>query len=467
MATHEEVLAIVSESGDKLMSHGEFSDDPTIVIPAAKQSVDALLWASARLRSDRTVMLAAVKAHGRAIRYTPTLRDDFEIALEAVKNDGDALQMVGSLRKNKDIVLAAVTQHGFALAYADDSLRGDVDVVVAAIQNEKGALNCAAVEAQSHPRVLAALNPSPAWTFSIVSNPPSNFAPKPDNHTCQVLLTKTTVDYRKVATTLSTNLTPSPALAVDIGSAYGNTAAALAKHLPSPKHVLGIDVGWKFVEEARKSYPEIQFERLDVLEDAEFVKQLIADKRGDISCPLWVFVDIGGVRELAALVRLLPFIHQLHPQFLVVKSKRLVSCAASRDMEEFWPSVLAIEKAEGITGGSKERRGGAAISRYPLKLPVRFNDQGVEICRFHNYSPSGCIRGETGQCSFDHATCHWCSEPGHVALGCEHFLEAGDDSEPLEGERAKRAKLLEDGNTRGEAVKCAKWLQTKWLHPHY
>ncbi|GMH76828.1 hypothetical protein TrLO_g2675 [Triparma laevis f. longispina] len=155
--THAEVLSIVTADGDALMNHKEFSDDPIIVTAAAKSSVDALLWASERLKSDRTVMLEAVTAHGRAIRYTQTLRNDPEIALAAVTNDGDALQMCGSLRSDKVVVFAAVKQSPWALAYASEDLRADVDVVLAAVRGDKGAVQCAATSAVQHPSVVRAI----------------------------------------------------------------------------------------------------------------------------------------------------------------------------------------------------------------------------------------------------------------------------------------------------------------------
>ena len=86
----------------------------------------------------------------------------------------------------------------------------------------------------------------------------------------------------------------------------------------------------------------------------------------------------------------------------------------------FWERVQAAEVKEGILGRSKERRGGAPIgARYPLKLPCRYTEDGVEICRFHNYSQAGCIRGAQGRCLLDHSVCHWCGDRGHIALACE------------------------------------------------
>jgi hypothetical protein len=125
---------------------------------------------------------------------------------------------------------------------------------------------------------------------------------------------------------------------------------------------------------------------------------------------LWVFVDIGGVRELAALVRVLPFVTQeLGASLVVVKSKRLCAtaeehlAAPAQDGGRFWERVLATAAQEGVMGRSKERRGGRPTPRYPLKLPPRYMPgSGLEICRFHNYSQAGCIRGAEGRCPLEH-----------------------------------------------------------------
>ena len=53
------------------------------------------------------------------------------------------------------------------------------------------------------------------------------------------------------------------------------------------------------------------------------VSEILAGLDGQPAEGLWVFVDIGGVRELAALVRLIPYISaRLGACVVVVKSKR-------------------------------------------------------------------------------------------------------------------------------------------------
>ena len=152
------VLSLVTADGDALLHHSAFNDDFDIVLAASLSSVDALLWASPRLRSDPAIMLSAVTAHGRSLRYTPTLRDDPAIVLAAVTADGDALQFAcTSLRNDPAIVLAAVTQSPYALGYASESLRGDPAIVRAAVEQDWEAIRCATELAQQNPTVKQAV----------------------------------------------------------------------------------------------------------------------------------------------------------------------------------------------------------------------------------------------------------------------------------------------------------------------
>jgi hypothetical protein len=165
--SRSEVLSLVTTDGDLLMTHSAFSDDPEVVIAASRSSVDALLWASPRLREDKAVLLAACSAHGRAIRYTTTLRSDPEVALVAVSQDGDALQMVSKeLRDDKTIVLAAVSNSPYALAYASESLRKDVDCVVAALTLKSDVWRCVDAETQKLTKVKQAYGRSKAIEIS-------------------------------------------------------------------------------------------------------------------------------------------------------------------------------------------------------------------------------------------------------------------------------------------------------------
>jgi hypothetical protein len=98
-----------------------------------------------------------------------------------------------------------------------------------------------------------------------------------DGELARVILVRSTEEYREQARRLPREAAAAarPALAIDIGSAYGHTTEILARELGSNEAVVGIDVGWKFVDESRKRCPQLRFERLDVLEDQQFVVQLV------------------------------------------------------------------------------------------------------------------------------------------------------------------------------------------------
>jgi hypothetical protein len=246
----------------------------------------------------------------------------------------------------------------------------------------------------------------------------------------RVVVVPTTTVYRRMASRLRGTVD----LAVEIGSGYGNTTAALAKAVGDKGKCIGIDQSWKKAKGARENYPGIRFERLDILEDMAFVRRVCLEQTDAQSCSgrrktIITFIDIGGVRELSALVRVIPWaVEELGSALVVIKSKRLAAvqsssnCSAApapslnaKKMPSFWASVVEAERREGMRG--KTRRGVA--DRYPLKMPVRYAaGDGREICRFHNYSQAGCIRGQQGRCDLNHDTCHWCGERGHVAFHC-------------------------------------------------
>ena len=255
-----------------------------------------------------------------------------------------------------------------------------------------------------------------------------------------VVVVPTTNMYRHVASVVQKPVN----YAVEIGSGYGNTTEQLAKSLGNT-NVIGIDQGWKYVMGARENFPTIRFERLDVLEDADFVKatclQHAKDGNDGNDTKIATFIDIGGVRELSAIVKILPWaIEELGSVLVVIKSKRL-SAVESSSSESFWLAVLEAEKRENDRRNARSGKvGGAPMDRYPLKMPVRYAaTDGKEICRFHNYSQAGCIRGQQGRCNLNHDTCHWCGERGHVAFNCSK--ESSSMSEAFGEDARLRAPL--------------------------
>jgi len=107
----------------------------------------ALYDASAELKADREVVLAAVNQNGLALGYaSDELRADREVVLAAVKkdgHDGSSLECASAeLKADREVVLAAVNQNGLALGYASDELQADLICCIIAARHryEKDAL---------------------------------------------------------------------------------------------------------------------------------------------------------------------------------------------------------------------------------------------------------------------------------------------------------------------------------------
>ena len=95
----------------------ELKSDKEVVLAAVAQNGDALVHASVDLKSDKEVVLAAVAQYGYALGYASAeLNNDKEVVLAAVAQNGCALKHASAkLRNAKEVVLAAVAQNGFAL----------------------------------------------------------------------------------------------------------------------------------------------------------------------------------------------------------------------------------------------------------------------------------------------------------------------------------------------------------------
>ena len=142
-----EAFLACRRNGDALMEcSAELKDDKELVMVAVTSSVDTLLWASARLREDKDVLLVACSHFGRALRYTDKLRADRDVVLAAVSNDGSSLQMVNNncgLRDDINIVTIAVMNEPWALQYAGERTRANIDILVKAGKKDRNVLKAA------------------------------------------------------------------------------------------------------------------------------------------------------------------------------------------------------------------------------------------------------------------------------------------------------------------------------------
>eukprot|EP00747_Dinoflagellata_sp_TGD_P221256 gnl/TRDRNA2_/TRDRNA2_93111_c0_seq1.p1 gnl/TRDRNA2_/TRDRNA2_93111_c0~~gnl/TRDRNA2_/TRDRNA2_93111_c0_seq1.p1 ORF type:complete len:560 (-),score=126.87 gnl/TRDRNA2_/TRDRNA2_93111_c0_seq1:185-1864(-) len=120
-----------------------------------------------RFRGDwlpREVWLTAARKGSINLKVAPVpIQADYETVLAAVQQEPGALEHAAEeLKKNKNIVLAAVQLKGDTLRYAAGELRRDREIVLAAVQQQGEALKYAAEELQrDKPIVIAALRQNP------------------------------------------------------------------------------------------------------------------------------------------------------------------------------------------------------------------------------------------------------------------------------------------------------------------
>lgn len=123
----------------------------------------------------------------------------------------------------------------------------------------------------------------------------------------RVLVCESTSTYRVVAKCVEVDDN-----VLEIGSDFGYTTNLISKYCKGK--IIGIDKSEEHVKEAKKRYPHLQFEALDVFKDPEKMKK-IAD-----GCNK-VFIDINGNRPLDAVLECTELVKKwLKPQMIVVKS---------------------------------------------------------------------------------------------------------------------------------------------------
>lgn len=223
------------------------------------------------------------------------------------------------------------------------------------------------------------------------------------------LVTASTDAYRKLARSELTRQD----FVLEIGSSLGLCTQTLAQHA---RWVIGMDNSKENVAKTQEEYPWLQFERLDPFLEPEKVLQLAVGYNV-------VFVDIGGNRELNAVVRLVQWVEEeLDPRLIVVKSQAMHATLAKKEYNGAQPwtdETGRVCNSEKWWSGLQERIK-KSWCHHPLKAPKKCTRTGNIICRYHNYTKEGCKKRST--CLYDHETCHICLQEGHVALYCPMHL---------------------------------------------
>ena len=267
-----------------------------------------------------------------------------------------------------------------------------------------------------------------------------------------IVVTSDTVNYR----ILAASQVKSEDFVMEIGCSTGESTAILARYASS---VVAFDTGESMiaaakervssvlVENKRRENSVVSYHKIDALQDPRgALKAIESSTSGKSAFPDAVYIDIGGNRAIDGVVRMMDWVIKAFrshpPRLIVVKSQELVRelTTASRsntillnidDKEgsihygQDWFSLLAESvvdddkgtRSQEIGGRSNDASGPPKFS-HPLKAPLALSphDDATPICRFHNYHPAGCKKGD--MCDFDHSYCHYCLKKGHVAREC-------------------------------------------------
>lgn len=110
--------------------------DQELVLAAMQASQGRGLEQAGPWRSNKQVVLAAVRCNGLALRHADeSLREDHETVLAAVQDCGSALEhAIGETRSCDEIVLTAVGQTCLAASFASDAFRRNPSLALAAVR---------------------------------------------------------------------------------------------------------------------------------------------------------------------------------------------------------------------------------------------------------------------------------------------------------------------------------------------
>ncbi|KAI9089603.1 hypothetical protein DFS34DRAFT_597987 [Phlyctochytrium arcticum] len=230
-----------------------------------------------------------------------------------------------------------------------------------------------------------------------------------------IIICATTTEYRLLAR----SQVQKEDRVADIGSSYGMSTDILSQH---SNDVIGLEISKTLVVEARKRFPKIHFEQIDILENEDRAQTVLGGRNK-------MFVDVGGDRAWESLVPIVEFLcAKMKPELIVIKNEQLHEQALLAEQgpdgrlvngSDWWCALKAqctlrsSERAASWFIKGKEE----GFSDNPLKYgPVRLTREGIPICKVQNYSSQGCQK--IALCRYDHEHCDHCGKRGHFGLNC-------------------------------------------------
>jgi predicted O-methyltransferase YrrM len=165
-----------------------------------------------------------------------------------------------------------------------------------------------------------------------------------------IVVTRETVDYHK-----ATRVEVQPAdMVLEVGCDLGE-CCAVASTCCGYERVVGVDLAPLSVSRARKAFPAIRFEVMDVLQAGagEGLRNLQREIKGEFSK---VLIDINGNRDLGAVCRVIQVVVQeLTPAAIIVKSRALYDIILSQTKPSHDQDVARTSAMSGDPSVKRQR----------------------------------------------------------------------------------------------------------------
>lgn len=171
----------VVEGNPKLFKEAspKLRNDVDIAREAIERDPDQFEFVSDKLKNDRELVLLAVSKDGSAMRYVDDRfwadREIAKAALSAPRFPTSLEPFSDEIKSDREIILAmAMAKAGSSIRYAASELRGDKEVVLAAVSRYAYELEFASEELRHDPEVvLAAIKRggSSVWWGSVIREP--------------------------------------------------------------------------------------------------------------------------------------------------------------------------------------------------------------------------------------------------------------------------------------------------------
>jgi hypothetical protein len=134
--------------------------------------------------------------------------------------------------------------------------------------------------------------------------------------------------------------------------------------------------------------------------------------------PTVIYLDIGGNREEAGVIRMMQWILQSFKSVHTVIIKSQEVHKAMRNTDKCHDGTGEFASGHEWFQDRLQVAVTATLPRHPLQAPKMLSpvDHKTPICRYHNYFKDGCGKGDI--CPYDHDHCHLCLKTGHIATQC-------------------------------------------------